>query len=163
MERYARRKDGTLVPLKISATQLEDGRLQAIVHDITGRKRTEEALIEREKLLQTIIDTEPECVKVIDRDGVLLSMNPAGLEMIEADLLDQVVGQSIYPFIAPESLEKFEALIEAVGRGRAGRLEFEIIGLKGTRRLMETHAAPLRDHRNEIFASVAVTRDVICK
>src|SRR5688572_12060164 len=160
VERYARRKDGRLVPLTISATQLEDGRLQAIVHDISGRKRTEEALVEREKLLQAIIDTEPECVKVIDKDGIVLVMNPAGLEMIEADLLDQVIGQSIYPFVAPDYLEKFKGLIERVGRGEAGRLEFEIVGLKGMHRWMEMHAAPLRDHGNKIFASVAVSRDI---
>ena len=39
----------------------------------------------RERLLQTIIDTEPECVKMLGPDSRLLMMNPAGLRMIQAD------------------------------------------------------------------------------
>ncbi len=38
--------------------------------------------------------------------------------------------------------------------------EFEIVGCKGTRRWMETHAAPLRDALGNVFAQLAVTRDV---
>jgi diguanylate cyclase (GGDEF)-like protein/PAS domain S-box-containing protein len=38
-------KDGTIIPVEISAKMLEDGRLQAIVRDITRRKRAEEQLL----------------------------------------------------------------------------------------------------------------------
>jgi PAS domain S-box-containing protein len=43
-ERTLRRKDGSLLQVEVSAKALEDGRIQAIVRDITERKRTEEAL-----------------------------------------------------------------------------------------------------------------------
>ena len=43
-ERLLRRKDGTLLHVEMSAKALEDGRIQAIVRDITERKRSEEAL-----------------------------------------------------------------------------------------------------------------------
>ena len=42
----------------------------------------EQTLRENEQFLKLIIDTEPECVKLLDRDGSLLMMNRAGLEMI---------------------------------------------------------------------------------
>ncbi|MGV3723379.1 MAG: GAF domain-containing protein, partial [Actinomycetota bacterium] len=48
------------------------------------RIHTEEALRDSETLLRTIIDTEPECVMLVDRDGALRLMNHAGLRMIEA-------------------------------------------------------------------------------
>jgi len=41
-ERMMRRKDGTLFPIEVSANRLEDGRFQALVHDITERKHAEE-------------------------------------------------------------------------------------------------------------------------
>ena len=44
IERRLRRNDGTFVPVETSAKMLEDGRLQAIVRDITERKRAEESL-----------------------------------------------------------------------------------------------------------------------
>ena len=39
-------------------------------------------------------------------------------------------------------------------------MEFEIIGLKGTHRVMETHAVPLKNSIGEIISLLAITRDV---
>jgi PAS domain S-box-containing protein len=50
-ERDMIQKDGTLVPVEISARQLSDGRFQGIVRDITARKLAEEALRESEARL----------------------------------------------------------------------------------------------------------------
>jgi two-component system cell cycle sensor histidine kinase/response regulator CckA len=41
-ERLLRRKDGSLIPVEVSAKFLDDGRLQAFVRDITERRRAEE-------------------------------------------------------------------------------------------------------------------------
>lgn len=43
-ERLLRRKDGTLLPVEISGSMVQDGVLQSIIRDITERKRDEEAL-----------------------------------------------------------------------------------------------------------------------
>ncbi|WP_017316188.1 GAF domain-containing protein [Mastigocladopsis repens] len=123
-------------------------------------KHTEEKLAHSENLLRTIIESEPECVKLLAKDGTLLEMNPAGLAMIEADSLNQVQGNCIYPIVAPEHRQGFIELTESVFEGESGILEFEIIGFKGTRRWLETHAVPLRDSDREIIALLAVTRDI---
>jgi diguanylate cyclase (GGDEF)-like protein len=44
--------------------------------------------------------------------------------------------------------------------GESGKLEFEVIGLKGTRRWLETHAAPLRDANERIAMLLGITRDI---
>ena len=67
-------------------------------------------------------------------------MNPAGLAMVEADSLEQVRGRSVYRHISPDHREAFVALTEKVLRGGSGTLEFELVGLKGTRRWLDTHA-----------------------
>jgi PAS domain S-box-containing protein len=127
---------------------------------IAERKRTEQSLRESEVRLRTIIQLEPECVKLLDKDGRLLDMNPAGLAMIEADSLGQVAGQSVESLLAPEWREPFMEFHRRVLAGESGRLQFEIIGLRATRRWMETHAVPLRDGRGQVTAHLAVTRDV---
>ena len=110
--------------------------------------------------LRALIDNEPECVKLIDAEGHLLEMNAAGLRMIEADAGEQVLGKCVYGIVAPEHVEAFRDLTERVCRGARGILEFELVGLKGTRRWMETHAAPFRDEASGETRLLAITRDI---
>jgi PAS domain S-box-containing protein len=119
-----------------------------------------EALSENERRLRTIIESEPECVKILARDGTVLEMNPAGLRMIEADSAEQVVGEKVYPWILPEHRQAFQHLTESAFQGDSGTLEFEIVGLKGTRRWLDTHTVPLRNSNGEIGASLGITRDI---
>jgi len=135
----------------------KNAQLQA---EIIERQRTQKQLAESEHRQRLILESQPECVKKVAADGTLLYMNPAGLKVIEADHLDQVAGRSVYGLVAPEYRAMFRALNEAVFQGESRIAEFEIIGLKGTRRWMETHACPLRDTEGRFSAQLAVTRDV---
>lgn len=124
------------------------------------RQQAERMLGESEARLRTIIETEPECVKLLAPDGSLLDMNPAGLRMIEADSLAQVQHHCIYPVIAEEHRAAFRKLTERVMRGESGTLEFQIVGLKGTQRWLETHASPLREGSGQVTSVLGVTRDI---
>jgi PAS domain S-box-containing protein len=135
-------------------------RMVGTVLDITDRKRTEEALAASEGRLRAIIESEPECVKLVAPDGRLLDMNQAGLAMVEADSLEQVLGAPVLDLVVPEHREAYRALHRKVLEGHTGMLAYEIVGLKGGRRWMETHAAPLRGWSGEVVAHLAVTRDV---
>ena len=128
--------------------------------DITERKRAEETLAQSEHRLRAIVETDPECVKVLDKEGSLLEMNRAGLAMIEAGSLDQVRGKPVEEIVVSEHRAAFRALTQRALRGEPGTLQFEIVGLKGTRRWLETHAVPLRDVRGEITGLLGVTRDI---
>lgn len=119
-----------------------------------------EKLFESQLQLHTIIEAEPECVKLLAADGTLLQMNRAGLNMIEADSLDQVAGRHVQELVTPEYRDAFIALTKRVFEGESGNLEFEIHGLKGTHRWLDTHAVPLRDAHGHITALLAVTRDI---
>ena len=64
--------------------------------------------------------------------------------MVGAHSADEVVGKNVYDLIAPEDRDRFKAFNESICRGEQGSLQFDIVGLEGKRRHMETHAAPLR-------------------
>jgi len=128
--------------------------------DVTDWRRTETALRESEARLRTIIETEPECVKLVDDQGRLLDMNPAGLAMIEADSIDTIRGRPIIDVVAPEHRAAFTDLHRRVFAGEAVALEFEVIGLKGKRSWLSTHAVPLRDAAGKIQAALGITRDI---
>ncbi|MFI3188409.1 hypothetical protein BCS42_04920 [Crenothrix sp. D3] len=127
--------------------------------DISDRKKIEKLLTESERHLRAILDTTSECVKLVARDGTLLSINSSGLAMIEADSEDEVRNQCVYLLLAPEYRDAFQAFNEAVCDGKSGNMEFEIIGLKNTRHWMETHAVPFNLENGDIV-QLAFTREI---
>ncbi len=133
---------------------------EALARNIAEHELAGSALRESEERMRLIIETEPECVKLLGPDGALLQMNPAGLKMIEADSFRQVDRACVYALVEPAHRDRFQSLTERVFRGESGTLEFELIGLKGTRRWLETHATPLRNEQGEVASLLAITRDI---
>ncbi|MFN3324403.1 MAG: PAS domain-containing protein [Bryobacteraceae bacterium] len=128
--------------------------------EIHEHREVEEALRENESRLRAILESEPECVKIVSPDGTLVEMNPAGLRMIEADTRGEAIGRAIRDVIHPDDRHRFLKLHSQVLSGGAGRLEFRIFGLKGTERWMETHSVPLRRADGSVGAVLSVTRDI---
>ena len=83
--------------------------------------------------------------------------------MVEADRDVDVLGQSVYALIAPEFREQFIEFNESVCQGNKGQVEFQIVGLKGTRRWMEAHAVPMRDPSTNQTVQLAATRAVTAR
>jgi two-component system NtrC family sensor kinase len=130
------------------------------IHDHTHQKRMEEELAKSEGLLRTIINTEPECVMLVAADGNILDMNPAGLAMFEADSLDRIAGAPMISFLVPEYRPAMQVHWEKVFRGESDAVEFEIIGMKGARRWLDSRAAPIKGAQGEITALLGVARDI---
>jgi PAS domain S-box-containing protein len=128
-------------------------------NDITQQKQTETALRESEERFRAIVETTPECVKLVSADGTLLHINSPGLQMVGAHSTDEVVGKNVYDLIAPEDRDRFQAFNESICQGEQGSLQFDIVGLEGKRRQMETHAAPLRNPDGTVV-HLAVTSDI---
>jgi diguanylate cyclase (GGDEF)-like protein/PAS domain S-box-containing protein len=126
----------------------------------TERRSAADALRRSEHRMRTIIETEPECVKVVDSYGNLLEMNRAGLAMLGAASLEQVQQVKLTDFIVPQYREAFGSLHKRVMQGESGTLEFEVVSLDGTERWLETHAAPLPGSEGEGPMLLGITRDI---
>src|SRR6185369_6430572 len=105
--------------------QLEEQTVK-LEEEAVERQQAVATLQKTEHFLQAVIDSEPECVKLLDSGGKLLMMNRAGLEMIGAGSFDQVNGQSVTPLVCEPFRSAFEELTALVFQGRSGSLEFEI-------------------------------------
>jgi PAS domain S-box-containing protein len=134
--------------------------VRGMARDITERKRAEDALRESESFRRTIIESEPDCVKLVALDFTLLDMNPAGLAMIGASSREQVIGVSVLQLIAPQCRDAYREMHERVCQGDSVVADYEIIGLTGVRRWVESHAAPLRNTDSSVIAHLAITHDV---
>ncbi len=103
------------------------------------------SLRERETRLRTILATMPQCVKIVDSDCQLIEMNPAGLALTEASSFDELRGRSVLELVAPEHHDLYREGVAAALAGEQVRQEFEIVGLRGTRRWMEQFSVALGD------------------
>ncbi len=117
-------------------------------------------LAENQLQLLAIIEAEPACVKLMAANGTLLQMNRTGLDMLEADSSEQIIGRRIQQLIEPEYQDAFMAQTKRVFEGESGKLIFAIRGLKGSYRWLDMHAVPLRDARGHISALLSVTHDI---
>ncbi|MFN6488143.1 MULTISPECIES: PAS domain S-box protein [unclassified Nostoc] len=139
--------------------------LVALLYDLLWRyirqlQQTELALRQSENRLRAMIDAEPECIQLIARDGTLLEINADGLAIMEVESADVLIGKPIDCVIVPEYKAAFADLHKSVCQGNKETLEFEIVGFKGTRRYMETHAVPLRNEFDGTFMHLALMRDI---
>jgi PAS domain S-box-containing protein len=165
VEAIVERPDGSkfIALVNINILRDENGRPAGAINvfqDITNLRLSAEVLEQREQKLRTIIDHTPECIKLVAPDGTLLAMNGAGLSMVEADSAQQVLGQSVYDLISPENRDAFRAMNESVCAGGKESLAFDIIGLKGTRRNLETTAVPIAGPNGNGKVQLALTRDI---
>jgi len=134
-----------------------------VLRESSGTGTVDENLDRIRRHLQALIDAEPECVKLVAPDGTLLDMNAAGLAMVEADNVEMLRGQSVFALVVPEHREAFMAMHDRVCAGGNETLEFEIVGLRGTRRWMETHAVPLQQDGFSAPVHLAIARDITAR
>ena len=156
--------DGVYRPFLTRAQPVRDAsgeikRWFGVNTDLSGQISAEQALRESEQRLRAIFTAAPECIKIVGPDGTLLQMNHAGLCMVEAPEAHAVVGACVFDLVAEEDRDEWRERHARVVAGERLTWEFDIVGLEGTRRRMETHAVPLPlpDGAN---AQLAVTRDI---
>lgn len=134
--------------------------LLGISEDITEQKLAELERREREILLNLIFKTGPGCIKRVAADGTLLHINPAGLELIEAENEKEVLGHSVFELVVPEHLDAFKQMHQEVIQGKKQTLQFEVQGIKGTRSWIESYAVPFRNPITNDVEHLAVTHEI---
>lgn len=94
----ARRLDGTIVPLEVGITAVEDGPrclIVVVARDVTERRRAEAALKEHRKLLASVTDNIREAVYRSSPDHVLTFVNTSWLRLFGFETLGEA--RSYYP------------------------------------------------------------------
>ena len=135
---FQRRRRGFQRDAELSATQLADS----------------------ERNLRTIVENQPQGVSLFAPDGVIVHINPAGREMIEADAEAEVIGTNFIDFIIAPQRDAFRDLCQSANAGASGSLVFEVVGRKGGQRWLETHVVPMRNSAGVITGQLGVTLDV---
>jgi diguanylate cyclase (GGDEF)-like protein/PAS domain S-box-containing protein len=145
---------------KIERITLPDGQFGVVCYfqDITERKQTEDALRESEAFNRSIIDSSPDCIKVLDLEGNLLSML-SGQALLGIDNIQPYLNM---PWVDFWEDEHREAAQKAVETGIDGVGNF--VGLfrapRGEPKWWDVSISPIRGASGQPERLLAVSRDV---
>ncbi|MFG0305094.1 MAG: PAS domain S-box protein [Phycisphaerales bacterium JB040] len=142
--------------------------LSMLVASITGtRDRAESIAAERTRSLRTsearyrsLVDNAPVCIKELDRDGRILSMNEAGLELLGVSDLCDSVGHTMDEFVCPGDFGRVSGLMREAFDGRPSKFEFHCETPGRGRRLFSTTLDPIVEPNGSIRRLISVTSDV---
>jgi len=118
--------DGTRKNVLVSPQLLcgHDGRVTGAINtlnDITGLRESERAHDATAQLTKNILRYSKDCIKMLDLDGTLRSINPCGCRSLELDSESEAVGMNYFDFWQPDDREAAVAAAETARRKGSGR------------------------------------------
>lgn len=107
-----RRADGSIRDVEVFSSKIDlKGKplLHSIVHDITDRKKAEEALEAEHALLRNLIDNVPDRIYAKDRESRFIVCNEAMVRRMGLTSMNEIVGKSDFELLPREMAERFRA------------------------------------------------------
>jgi PAS domain S-box-containing protein len=160
-ETIRQRKDGTLIPISLTVSPINDDAGQVIgaskiARDISDRVQAAVA----SRRLAAVVESSDDAIITKDLTSVITSWNPAA-ERIFGYTAAEAIGKSIRMLI-PEELQNEEDVV--LGKVRAGdKLDhYETVRLRkdGTRLHISLTVSPIRNERGEVVGASKIARDV---
>jgi PAS domain S-box-containing protein len=163
-ETTLRRKDGTLVTgIDCARTIRLQGEtcVLSVFHDLSERKRAEEALRQSEAQLRALIDALPDLVWLKDSDGTYLSCNRRFESFVGAAEKD-ILGKTDYDFTHAEQADSFLLRDQAAMAAAAPTVNEEeiVFAEDGHREVLETIKTPVHDSDGRLIGILGVGRDI---
>jgi PAS domain S-box-containing protein len=159
------RKDGTILPVLLSATAIKDQNgnflmTRSVVYDITERKRAEEAIRMSESHLRQLADAMPQIVYTCRADGMADYVNRRASEY--AGLTpEQVVGSAWTDRLHPDDRERtWQRWSEAVKTGLPFEIEYRFHRKDGEYRWHLSRAMPVRNDVDQIVRWIGTSTDI---
>jgi len=127
--------------------------------DVTRQRQADEALLEANQALKSLVQTSPLAIVALDLQGDVKSWNAAA-ERIFGWAEGAVIGRRS-PIIPEDRLEEFQKFLDLTRRGETFT-EFETVRLKedGSDIEVSVSAAPLIDGNGNVHGSVEVIADI---
>ena len=162
-EIQARRQDGSLFDVQVSAAMVFDSQNKPIAYtstsiDITERKRAEGQL----RILSSVVEQSTSSIAIFDRQGIVEYVNPKVLELYEISP-EEVVGKnwrswmSIYSTLREKLPEMRNTVLE---RGTTWKGEITDKSKRGEVIWKAATIFPIKDAKDEIVRIVYTSEDI---
>jgi len=151
--------------LEVSIYRMQPGHFATIFHDISDRKRAEEALKESEAWLRAVLDNSRDCIHVLDpgtQQYLFVSPSVAETTGFTAEEIMKMGFNGVSEHIDPEDRAAVMAQQRRVAAGEdAGEpVEYRWKARNGQWRWLSTSRGLVRDRQGRSAALVGVTRDI---
>jgi len=158
-----RRKDGTTVPVRVSAALvrgIKDVTLFVLYDDVTATRRAQVALREAERQYREMVESASDLVWQVDPEGRWVFLNAAARTIYGADP-EQLIGRPFADQVEPEYRERDVARIGHVLRGEElSDYETIHVDVNGVRRHLSFAARPMRSVHGNVLGAHGTARDV---
>ena len=150
---------GKLFSLSISPLK-EMGYVNVYGNDITKQRKTEEKIKESEAKFKTLVESSPDCIKLIGLDGKLLYMSPSGLKEHGLKKPEDAIGWDFSWSIIKEHRLMFKDAFKRALKGKTTTIEVKHLPEKATRDWCLVTLAPVKSKGGKINYVFGVSRDI---
>ena len=165
LEFVFKRKDGSPFLGTISAriiTLHSVSHIVSVIHDITERKQSEEALMESEEKYRSILNASPDDITITDLEGRIIMVSPAAKKMFGYELnYDEFTSMRLVDFIVPEDVERAQSNILRMYQGGDPRPN-EYRGVRKDRSIfdIEVNSGFILNSNGQPTKMVFIVRDI---
>jgi len=107
---------------------------------------------------RVLIDNSPVCIHEIDMDGVLVSMNSAGLAMLGVGDESKVTGMAYLEVVCEKDRDRIEKLLSRAYRGHPS--QFELTSSGANPRVFNSSFIPIKSKRGKVVRLMGITEDI---
>ena len=163
-ESYSELASGEDRDRMVSSLQQKASAVDAVVEErekeVAHRKVVEEKLRRTEEFTRNIIESSADCVKVLDLEGRIQYMSPAGQRTMEITDTSQFLNKQWVELWREEDRSRASKALSAARDGSVGCFQGEMLTGGGRRKSWDVRITPALDRQGKIERLVAVSRDM---
>lgn len=134
--------------------------VERTVHLRARADQAEKDRLDAAALIESLIESSSDCVKMLDLDGSVLAMNAHGCELLEIDDFEEVKGIHWPSLWAGQERELAEAALSAARRSEEGSFTGFQVTTKGTPKWWEVRLIPVKSDSGRPSRLLCLSRDV---
>jgi PAS domain S-box-containing protein len=159
------RPDGARRHVRISPRPIRDDAGQMVgaintIDDITEQRQSERDRDTSNQLTASILRNSKDCIKLLDLDGTLRSINPCGCSSLELTSQKDALGMNYFDFWQPADREAALAAAQSAQQSGSGRFTADFISNSGKLTTWDEMVSLINDAEGRPSGYLVISRDI---